>query len=114
MDGGWWFQTDYAHGATDPFGDASVEDVVNLQDLHAALLASQGLDQTRLTVAYDGRDTSFTDTEVRHARVVDSSLIEILSAGQHVATSRDQRPDTPSLRNWRQRIVLHPDDRRRL
>ena len=31
-------------------------------------------DHTRLTVPYDGRDTSLTDAEVTHARVVDDML----------------------------------------
>ncbi len=68
------FKQGYVHGATDPFGYASVENVVNVQDLHATLLASLGLEHTRLTVPYDGRDTSLTDSEVTHARVVDDLL----------------------------------------
>ena len=68
------FKQGYIHGATDPFGYASVENVVNVQDLHATLLASLGLDHTTLTVPYDGRDTSLTDAEVTHARVVDDLL----------------------------------------
>ena len=68
------FKQGYVHGATDPFGYASVENVVNVQDLHATLLASLGLDHTRLTVPYDGRDTSLTDAEVTHAHVIDDLL----------------------------------------
>ena len=68
------FKQGYVHGATDSFGYASVENVVNVQDLHATLMASLGLDHTRLTVPYDGRDTSLTDAEVTHAEVVDDLL----------------------------------------
>ena len=68
------FKQGYVHGATDPFGYASVENVVNVQDLHATLLASLGLDHTRLTAPYDGRDTSLTDADVTHARVIDDLL----------------------------------------
>ncbi|MFN0198633.1 MAG: DUF1501 domain-containing protein [Planctomycetaceae bacterium] len=64
------FKQGYVHGATDPFGYKSVENVVNVQDLHATLLAALGLDHMRLTQPYDGRETSLTDAEVTHARVV--------------------------------------------
>ena len=64
------FKQGCVYGATDPFGYAAVENVVNVQDLHATLLASLGLDHTRLTVPYDGRDTSLTDAEVTKAQVV--------------------------------------------
>ncbi len=55
-------------------GYASVENVVNVQDLHATLLALLGLYHTRLTVPYDGRETSLTDAEVTRARVVTELL----------------------------------------
>jgi hypothetical protein len=68
------FKQGCVYGATDPFGYASVEDIVNVHDLHATMLASLGLDHTRLAVPYDGRDTSLTDAEVTHARVVQDLL----------------------------------------
>lgn len=37
-------------------------------------LASLGLDHSRPTVPYDGRDTSLTDPEVTHARVIPELL----------------------------------------
>ena len=64
------FRQGYVHGSTDPFGYAAVENIVNVQDLHATLLSSLGLDHMRLTVPYDGRDTSLTDAEVTHAEIV--------------------------------------------
>ena len=68
------FKQGCVYGATDPFGYASVEDVVNVQDLHTTLLASLGLDHMRLTAPYDGRETSLTDAEVTRARVVTELL----------------------------------------
>lgn len=68
------FKQGCVYGATDPFGYAAVENVVNVHDLHATMLASLGLDHTRLAVPYDGRDTSLTDAEVTHARVVQDLL----------------------------------------
>lgn len=64
------FRQGHVYGSTDPFGYAAVENIVNVQDLHATLLSSLGLDHTRLTVPYDGRDTSLTDAEVTHAAIV--------------------------------------------
>jgi uncharacterized protein (DUF1501 family) len=64
------FRPGYVHGATDEWGYKSVENVVNVQDLHATLLAALGLDHIRLTQPYDGRETSLTDAEVTHAKAV--------------------------------------------
>lgn len=69
------FKQGCVYGATDPFGYASVENIVNVHDLHATMLASLGLDHTRLAVPYDGRDTSLTDAEVTHARIVPDLLV---------------------------------------
>jgi hypothetical protein len=69
------FRQGCVYGATDPFGYASVENIVNVHDLHATMLASLGLDHTRLAVPYDGRDTSLTDAEVTHARIIPDLLV---------------------------------------
>jgi hypothetical protein len=69
------FKQGCVYGATDPFGYASVENIVNVHDLHATMLASLGLDHNRLAVPYDGRDTSLTDAEVTHAKVVHDLLV---------------------------------------
>ena len=69
------FKQGCVYGSTDPFGYASVENIVNVHDLHATMLASLGLDHTRLAVPYDGRDTSLTDAEVTHANVIQDLLI---------------------------------------
>ncbi len=51
----------YAHGATDEFGFAAVEDRVHVHDLHATMLHLLGLDHERLTYRYAGRDFRLTD-----------------------------------------------------
>ncbi|MEJ7638079.1 MAG: DUF1501 domain-containing protein [Singulisphaera sp.] len=56
------------HGATDEYGDVAVEGRVHVHDLHATILHLLGLDHTRLTYHYSGRDFRLTDV---HGRVVD-------------------------------------------
>jgi hypothetical protein len=50
-----------AWGATDEFGFKSVEDRVHVHDLHATVLHLLGIDHTRLTYRYSGRDFRLTD-----------------------------------------------------
>ena len=47
-------------GATDELGYPAVDDVVNVHDLHATLLALLGVDHKRLTVKYQGLDARLT------------------------------------------------------
>ena len=49
------------YGATDEFGFKSVENRVHVHDLHATILHLMGLDHTRLTYRYAGRDFRLTD-----------------------------------------------------
>ncbi|MGD2017690.1 MAG: DUF1501 domain-containing protein [Planctomycetota bacterium] len=51
----------HAFGATDDFGYFAVDRPVEMHDLHATLLHLLGLDHTRLTVRFDGRDMRLTD-----------------------------------------------------
>ena len=55
------------HGATDEFGWFAVQDKVHVHDLHATILHLMGIDHTRLTYRYGGRDYRLTDV---HGRVV--------------------------------------------
>ena len=48
-------------GATDELGLRAVEDRVHLHDLHATILGLVGLDHTKLTYPYLGRDFRLTD-----------------------------------------------------
>ena len=57
----------HAHGATDDFGWHSIENRVHVHDLHATVLHLLGLDHTRLTYRYAGRDYRLTDV---HGQVV--------------------------------------------
>ena len=50
-----------AYGATDDFGFKAVEKPVHVNDLHATVLHLLGLDHTRLTYRYSGRDFRLTD-----------------------------------------------------
>ena len=56
------------HGATDDFGFKAVEKPVHIHDLHATALHLLGLDHTKLTYSYSGRNFRLTDVagEVVH------------------------------------------------
>jgi len=49
------------YGATDEFGFKAVEKLVHVHDLHATILHLMGIDHTRLTYSYSGRDFRLTD-----------------------------------------------------
>ncbi len=51
----------YVHGATDDFGFKAVDKPVHVHDLHATVLHLMGLDHTRLTYYYSGRNFRLTD-----------------------------------------------------
>jgi uncharacterized protein (DUF1501 family) len=53
------------HGATDDYGHHAVADKVHMHDLHATILHQLGLDHTRLTYRYDGRNFRLTDVAGR-------------------------------------------------
>jgi hypothetical protein len=49
------------HGATDELGYNAVEDVVHVHDLHATMLHLLGIEHTKLTYKFQGRDFRLTD-----------------------------------------------------
>jgi len=49
------------YGATDDFGFKAVDKPVHIHDLHATLLHALGMDHTKLTYRYSGRDFRLTD-----------------------------------------------------
>jgi hypothetical protein len=55
------------YGKTDEYGYYAVENKVHLHDLHATILHLLGLDHTRLTYRYAGRDFRLTDV---HGEIV--------------------------------------------
>jgi hypothetical protein len=50
-----------SQGATDELGYNAVQDVVHVNDLHATMLRLLGVDHTRLTIRFQGRDFRLTD-----------------------------------------------------
>ena len=48
-------------GETDEFGYKAVRDVVHVHDLHATMLYLLGIEHTRLTYRFQGRDYRLTD-----------------------------------------------------
>jgi hypothetical protein len=58
----------HVHGATDDFGYAAAQDVVNVADLHATILHLVGLNYEALTYPFEGRDETLVGVE--KARVV--------------------------------------------
>jgi hypothetical protein len=50
-----------AYGSTDEFGWHATENRVHVHDLHATILHLMGLDHTKLTYRYSGRDYRLTD-----------------------------------------------------
>ncbi len=55
------------YGATDEYGYFAVQNKVHVHDLHATMLHLLGIDHTRLTFRYSGRDMRLTDV---HGEVV--------------------------------------------
>jgi uncharacterized protein (DUF1501 family) len=49
------------YGATDEFGYKAVTNKVHVNDLHATLLHLMGLEHTKLTYRFNGRDYRLTD-----------------------------------------------------
>ena len=62
---------DSSGGATDELGYEAVENKVHVHDLHATLLHLFGIDHTRLTYRFQGRDFRLTDVS---GHVVDEIL----------------------------------------
>jgi len=61
------FHGGLAYGATDEFGYKTVENRVEIYDLYATLLHALGLEHTRLTYRFGGRDMRLTDV---HGHVI--------------------------------------------
>ncbi|MBX5495846.1 MAG: DUF1501 domain-containing protein, partial [Bryobacteraceae bacterium] len=55
------FKGGMTYGATDDFGFKAVENRVHVHDLHATVLHQLGLDHTKLTYFYSGRNFRLTD-----------------------------------------------------
>jgi uncharacterized protein (DUF1501 family) len=64
------FKGGIAYGATDEFGFKAVEGRTSIHDLHATLLHQLGMDHTRLTYRYAGRDFRLTDVSGEVVRAI--------------------------------------------
>ena len=49
------------HGETDEYGYYAIRDKVTVHDLHATILYLLGIDHTKLTYRFSGRDMRLTD-----------------------------------------------------
>jgi hypothetical protein len=61
-----------SHGETDDYCYNIVKDPVHIHDLNATVLHSLGIDHTRLTYRFQGRDFRLTDVQ---GRVVQEMLV---------------------------------------
>jgi hypothetical protein len=55
------FKGGITYGATDDFGFKAIDKPVHVHDLHATILHQLGIDHTKLTYRYSGRDFRLTD-----------------------------------------------------
>jgi hypothetical protein len=53
------------YGSTDDLGYNAVENPVHIHDLHATMLHQLGIDHTKLTYRFQGRDFRLTDVAGR-------------------------------------------------
>jgi len=65
------FKPGLTYGATDEFGWHATENRVHVHDLHATVLHQLGIDHTKLTYRYSGRDYRLTDV---HGNIVKDIL----------------------------------------
>jgi hypothetical protein len=66
------FRGGMAFGATDEFGNSVADSPLTIHDIHATVLNQLGLDHTKLTFRYGGRDHRLTDV---HGHVVRELLV---------------------------------------
>ncbi|TWT46348.1 hypothetical protein KOR42_43870 [Thalassoglobus neptunius] len=65
------FKPGHVHGVTDEIGKYTVEDPVEVHDLHATILHQLGMDHERLTFRHAGRDFRLTDV---HGNILHSLI----------------------------------------
>jgi hypothetical protein len=58
------------HGGTDELGYTAVQDPVHVHDLHATMLHLLGINHTKLTFKFQGRDFRLTDVSGRVVREI--------------------------------------------
>jgi hypothetical protein len=65
------FKPGHVHGRTDDIGKYTIEDPVEVHDLHATILHQVGMDHEKLTFRHAGRDFRLTDV---HGRILTGLL----------------------------------------
>jgi hypothetical protein len=65
------FRPGHVHGATDEIGKYTIEDPVEVHDLHATILHQLGIDHERLTFRHAGRDFRLTDV---HGKIISNII----------------------------------------
>lgn len=65
------FKPGHVHGFTDEIGKYTVENPVEVHDLHATVLHQLGMDHEKLTFRHAGRDFRLTDV---HGRIIDDII----------------------------------------
>ena len=73
------------YGATDELGYNAVENVVHVHDLHATMLHLFGIDHTKLTYRFQGRDFRLTDVA---GNVVKDVLVVVFGVSPGPAVAR--------------------------
>jgi hypothetical protein len=66
------FKSGIKYGESDEYGYYAIKDKVHFHDLHATILHLMGLDHTRLTYRYAGRDFRLTDV---HGEIIHDILV---------------------------------------
>lgn len=66
------FKPGHIHGKTDDIGKYTIENPVEVHDLHATILHQLGMDHEKLTFRHAGRDFRLTDV---HGRIVTDLLV---------------------------------------
>ena len=60
----------YSHGATDEYGAEAIDGKMHIHDLHATILHILGMNHTKLTYRYAGRDFRLTDVHGNVAKEI--------------------------------------------
>ena len=71
LDGRWWCKGGSSVGRTDDFGYKAIEDKWEIHDLHATMLHLLGIEHTKSTFRFSGRDMRLTDV---HGHIIKQIL----------------------------------------
>ena len=102
------------YGATDDFGFKAIEKPVHVHDLHATILHLMGIDHTKLTYRYSGRDFRLTDVSgtVLHDIIAKRPLIVRRAELQLCLENSKELPYVRRTKGTRAATTTCNDDRR--